>query len=362
MTTGRARVAVLGAGGIGSTAHLPALAALPDDAETVAIGDTDSARLASAVAAFGGEGFEDAGRMLREVAPDIVVVATPPHTHTDLAIASLEAGAWVYCQKPMCGSLRDADRIIEAESRTGGWCVGVSQFRYCNGSAEVLEALSSGRFGKPLVCSAETAWYRGPAYWDAPWRGLLRTEYGGATTTQAYHAIDLLLALMGPWTEVVAFSGALGRPIEVEDTSAGAIRFASGALGSMLSTVLSHREHSRIAVHAELASFELETLYHPTLRDWTVTRHDADRGAVTVEDWAPSSEAVPAHQVQTAQLIASWRAGRKPELTAAEVRPMLELLTALYKSADSGTAVPAGSIRPGDPYYEALSGRAELAG
>lgn len=351
----RARIAVLGAGGIGAAAHLPGVTALTGDAELVAIVDLDPARLSAAGEQFGTQNlYSDVAVMLAEQKPDLVVIATPPHTHEALAIQAMEAGAWVFCEKPLTGSLESADRIIEAEKRTGKWCVTVSQFRYAGGSRQVRDTLREGTWGRPLLGIANTAWFRGPDYWDAAWRGKFATEFAGATTSQAHHAIDLLLWLMGDWESVGGFADTLARPIEVEDASVGAIRFTSGGFATVLSTVLSHRQHTTVTVHAEKATINLETLYQPLFEEWSVTS-TTDEGISTVDEkWAQATAPTPAHQAQLATILSAWRAGERPELSTVEARMTLEFLTALYKAAATGTIVRQGDIVAGDPFYSAL--------
>ncbi len=354
----RARIAIIGAGGIGANAHLPAIAALPDDVELVAIVDSDASRRADAGEKFGcTQLYADTTQMLAEVKPDIVVVATPPHVHEPLAIEAMRAGAWVFCEKPLTGSLASADRIAAVEAETGNWCVTVSQFRYSGGSGQVAESLRSRRWGRPLLGISHTNWYRGPDYWDIPWRGRFATEFGGSTTTQAYHAIDLMLWLMGgDWQSVSGIADTLTRPIEVEDASVATVRFASGAIGSVVSTVVSHDPTTRLEIIAEEATVRLETLYLPLLDEWSVRTIGADDAAVELADWAADEPPmnVNAHRAQLAELVARWRDGAKPELTTAESRATLEFLAGLYKSSAEGREVVRGEIGPGDPFYEAL--------
>lgn len=352
----KARIGVVGAGGIGAAAHLPAVTGLPDVAELVAIVDLDEGRRTEAGAKFGTQNlYADLALMLEEQKPDLVVVATPPHLHEPLAIQALEAGAWVFCEKPMTGSLESADRILAAEAATGNWCVTVSQFRYAGGSRQVRNALRDGRWGRPLLGVAHTSWYRGPEYWDIPWRGKFATEFGGATTTQAHHAIDLLLWLMGgDWASVSAIASTLSRPIEVEDASVATVQFADGALGTLLSTVLSHNQVTKLQVMAERATIDLDTLYMPMLDEWSLRQVDADGATQVVQGWVEPEEPVQAHRAQLADILTHWRAGEQPELTVAEARSTLEFLTALYKSSHVGAPVHRGEIVAGDPFYSVL--------
>lgn len=361
--TMRTRVAVLGAGGIGGTTHLPSATRLKDLVEVVAVVEPDDERRAWAGREFDVPAlFRDTPTMLGEVAPDIVMIATPPHTHEELSVAAMRAGAWAYTEKPLSGSLASVDRIIQAEQETGQWCVTVSQFRYAAGSRSVRANLTPSAWGRPLVGVALTEWFRGTEYWEVPWRGKVATEFGGATTTQAYHATDLLLWLMGEWSEVSAFAAAVDRPIEVEDSSVAAIRFVSGGLATLGATLLSRRERTTLTVHAERASVHLDTLYLPELDQWSVTEHAQDGQMREMTSWADEPPAPPqAHQTQLESLVLAHQEGRRPELTAAESRSMIEFLTSLYKSSATRASVRRGDITPGDPFYEALSGDVSLA-
>jgi predicted dehydrogenase len=50
---------------------------------------------------------------------DAVVIGTPDATHADLAIAALDRGLHVFCEKPLCYAVDDADRVIAARDRAG---------------------------------------------------------------------------------------------------------------------------------------------------------------------------------------------------------------------------------------------------
>ena len=352
------RIAVVGAGGIGAAAHLPAIVSLRDEVELVAIVDPDEQRRTDAGARFDCRNlYADMAVMQAEQSPDIVVVATPPHLHETLSIQAMRAGAWVFCEKPLTGSLESVDRIVDAEAETGTWCISVSQFRYAGGSQQAHEALRSRRWGRPLIGVAHTAWYRGPDYWDIPWRGKFATEFAGATTTQAYHAVDLLLWLMGgDWQSVSGVADTLTRPIEVEDASAAVVRFSSGAIATLLSTVLSSHQQTRLQVIAETATIDLDTLYMPLQEEWSMRYVDAAGETVRATDW-PAPEPpleVNAHRSQLREILDAWRTGRTPDVTAREARKTLEFLTALYKSSATGSPVLRGEIVAGDPFYTAL--------
>src|SRR5205823_3514473 len=151
--------------------------------------------------------------------PEIVHICTPPGTHTPLVLQCLNAGAWVFCEKPLCASLAELDRIEQAEQRTGRYVASVFQNRYGAGATHLKGLIERGELGRPLVAICHTTWYRPPSYYDVPWRGKWETELGGTTMGHGIHEIDLTLTLLGRWREVRATMGTLDRQIEVEDVS-----------------------------------------------------------------------------------------------------------------------------------------------
>jgi predicted dehydrogenase len=172
------------------------------------------------------------------------------------------------------------------------------------------------------------------------------------------HQMDLLLDLLGPWSEVRGMAGRLVHDVETEDVSTALVRFANGALATVVNSVLSPDEVSRIRIDCERATVELAHLYGHSNANWHITPAPgvpADEAAAW-QDFGPD---VPSsHLAQLRELIASMRAGERPRSSGADGRTSLELITALYKSAFTDTTVRAGEIGPGDPYYTALHGGA----
>lgn len=125
----RYRVAIVGTGNIVG-AHMEALAAMGDRVQVVAAMDVDRARVDAVCAEHGiPRAYTDAGAMLAAEQPDLVNILTPPGTHHDFIVQSLKAGAWVWCEKPLCRSLSELDSIARVERESGAYCSSVCQWR-----------------------------------------------------------------------------------------------------------------------------------------------------------------------------------------------------------------------------------------
>src|SRR5262245_64203397 len=112
------RLALVGLGEAGYGLHLPALASIRA-AHVIGACDRDLDRRTRAAQRFHVPVFENFEEMLSRSRPDVVVIGTPPSSHTDHCLQSLAAGAHVICEKPFASSVREADRIIEAAAAAG---------------------------------------------------------------------------------------------------------------------------------------------------------------------------------------------------------------------------------------------------
>jgi predicted dehydrogenase len=352
-----ARVAIVGTGGIAEQAHLPALRTLGDRVSVVAALDTDPVRLADFVSRHGIPAARtELAELLECDKPDLVHLCTPPAAHASDAVRCLEAGAWVLIEKPPARSLAEYDRITAAEGASSGpYASVVFQHRFGSAGLRLAELAHAGTLGKPLVAQCVTAWYRGPAYYEVPWRGRWETEGGGPTMGHGIHQMDLMLAVLGEWAEVRAMTGNLDRAVETEDVSAAVVRFASGAIATVLNSVLSPREESYQRFDFANASVEVRHLYGYRNENWTFTpAPDADLG----DAWHVDGPDIPSsHQAQLPRLVDAWEQGRRPPLSGAEGRATLELITAIYRSAATGLPVRREDLGPHDPFYHRLDGR-----
>ncbi|MGW6922168.1 Gfo/Idh/MocA family protein [Streptomyces sp. NPDC054950] len=358
----RVRAAIVGIGAIGRGSHLPALQQLAaeGEAEVVAAVDID----ATAVEAFCAESgvphaYTDLERMLAEQRPDLVTICTPPTLHREQSVAALRAGAWVWCEKPPVPTLADYDAVQAEEGAAAGpYSSIVFQHRFGSGTRHVGRLLAEQALGRPLVAHCQTTWYRDTAYYAVPWRGRWQTEGGGPAMGHGIHQMDLLLDLLGPWSEVRAMAGRLVHDVETEDVSTALVRFESGAMATVVNSVLSPDEVSRIRIDCERATVELTHLYGHSNANWHITPAPDVPGDLAAA-WQDFGADVPSsHLAQLRELVASMRAGRRPRSSGADGRTSLELISALYKSAFTDTTVRRGEIGPGDPYYTALHGGA----
>ncbi|HVA89937.1 MAG TPA: Gfo/Idh/MocA family oxidoreductase [Chloroflexota bacterium] len=353
----RYKVAIIGTGAIAG-AHMEALKAMGGRVRVVAAVDADGARVEAFRAAHGiTHAYTEVEAMLAAHQPDLVHIATPPRIHADLTIRCLEAGAWVLCEKPLCGSLAELDRIEAAERATGKYCSSVAQWRFGSGARRLKDLIRRQELGRLLVGICQTTWYRGLAYYQVPWRGTWESELGGTTMGHGIHAMDLFLWLFGDWQVVSAMVGTLDRPIEVDDVSMALVRFGNGAFGSIVNSALSPRQETYLRFDFQRATVELRTLYGYENANW---RYSAPEGAAedaALTEWRRIPTDVPAsHTAQLAALLDSMDRDEPPAMCTPEARRTIEFVTSLYKAGATGALVGSGSIGQDDPFYHHVGG------
>lgn len=368
------RVAIVGCGNIGNN-HAKAYAST-GRTELVGVVDLITERADGYAERYGSTRYADVAELLAGARPDLVSIATPPGTHADLAVQGLTAGVPVLIEKPPTPTLAELDRITEAERAGGATAYVVFQHRHGSGAQRAAELLSSGALGAPRVAVCETLWFRPDAYFDPEWRGTWIGEGGGPTLGHGIHQIDLLLHLLGPWQQLTATALRLDRPVEFEDVSMAMVTFESGAVASVVNSLLSPDEVSRVRIDAAGGTLEVNHLYGYRDASWTFTPtpdavraatlgldpgaqdgSDATAGAPT-DVWAASAGTdVPSnHTAQITRLVDDLIAGRTHETTLTSTRPTVELVTAVYASALLQTPVRRLDLVPGHPFYPDLSG------
>jgi predicted dehydrogenase len=350
------RVAFIGTGGI-ANAHAEALQQQPG-VELAAAIDIDPARATD----FAGKwGVTRTAANLAEAVDggglDLVAICTPPSSHFPLALEALSHGLHAVIEKPPALSLSQMRQLEAAEAASAGSLSCVFQHRFGSGALKLRSLQESGALGKPLVGTCNTLWFRDQAYFDVPWRGLWDVEGGGPTMGHGIHQFDLLLHLWGPWVEVTAFAGKLARKTDTEDASAAIVRFESGAIATIINSVISPRETSYLRLDYQNATVELDHLYGYSDHNWTVTPAPGQDAVVGL--WAQGEEHASGHPAQYRAMIQSIRGGQRPPVSISDAYATMELAAAIYASSVSGTTIARGQIDESSPFFTRMDGHLE---
>lgn len=212
--------------------------------------------------------FTDHRELLTVTRPEVVVVATPPHTHFELATDCARAGADVLLEKPPLLSMREHEELLQVLADTGRVCQVGFQALGSTALAEVLSAVRAGRLGRVTGIGAYGAWQRPDSYYDrSPWAGRRelagRPVLDGALANPFAHVVMQALAVAAATEPVqiaeVEIERFRARPIDVDDTGAVRLWLASG-LPLVVAVTLCADEHVDpvVVVHGERGRAMLE--------------------------------------------------------------------------------------------------------
>ena len=342
------RVAVVG-GGIG-VHHIKAYKSLPDLYEVVALCDivrTKAQQIADEHAIP--RVTTDVAELCRMDDVDVIDICTPPHLHFTQIQQVLAAGKHAICEKPLVSSLREVDKLIAAEARSGRRMMPIFQYRFGHGLQKLKYLVDEGLAGQAYLSTVETAWRRRAEYYAVPWRGKWATELGGVLLGHAIHAHDMLCYVAGPIRRVFARTTTRVNPIETEDCASVALEMADGSLASLAATLGSAAEITRHRFCFSGLVAESNTRpYSNSGEPWVFTGDTPEldtRIAAALARFEPQPEGFAG---QFFRFYHALQSGTEPPVTLADARNSLELITAMYYSAQTGENVelPIGADHP----------------
>jgi predicted dehydrogenase len=228
----RPRLGFLGLGWIGRN-RLEALIA-SDAAEVSALYDPDAKALEVARALAPDARVVSSISELLEQPLDGLVIATPSALHAEQALAALERGLPVFCQKPLGRNAAEVTRIVDAaRNRQRSLAVDLS-YRRTQAIEELAKVIRTGSLGNIFAVNLVFHNAYGP---DKPWFYEREHAGGGALMDLGIHLLDLLLWLLDypDVTGVASQLYAQGRPLQraathVEDYAAAQLTLATGAV------------------------------------------------------------------------------------------------------------------------------------
>jgi UDP-N-acetyl-2-amino-2-deoxyglucuronate dehydrogenase len=129
-------------------------------------------------------------------APDLVIVASPADTHLDAVTLAATRRVDVIVEKPLHTRLDRAEELVATAAKAGIGLAVCLQHR-AKPAGRALRELT-GQLGELTGGSVSVPWWRPQSYYDEPGRGTYARDGGGVLMTQAIHALDLFLSVVGP--------------------------------------------------------------------------------------------------------------------------------------------------------------------
>jgi predicted dehydrogenase len=276
-----------------------------------------------------------------------VSICTPSGAHMDPAIAAAKAGKHVMVEKPIEVNIDKINQMKKACEENGVQLASILPRRFHDGTVKLKEAIEQNRFGQLTLVEASVKWYRTQEYYDsAKWRGTIALDGGGALMNQSIHSIDLLLYFVGEVESVSAFTECLTHDgIEVEDTAVAILKFKNGAKGVIQGSTSCFSKDGHGAEINICGEHGSAFMKDDGFKVWEFSKTmDADREVVMDEKSGSTGAADPNqinfswHQKNFEDIFDALRENRPVNIDGSEGQKSVELIQAIYLSAQNGGA------------------------
>lgn len=335
------KFALVGCGRIAKK-HTEALDVL-EEAELVSVCDIKKERAKEYGEKFGIPYYTSYDEMLQNEEIDVINILTPSGLHAKHTIDIVKKyQKHIVCEKPMTLRLDDADEMIRVCDENNVRLFVVKQNRYNLPVQKLRKALEEGRFGKLVMGTVRVRWTRDQRYYDMDdWRGTWAMD-GGVLANQASHHIDLLEWMMGQPIEVFAQTATRLVDIEVEDTAAVVIKFANGALGIIEATTATRPKdlEGSLSILGEKGTVEIGGFAVNEMKVWQF-EDERKEDKIVMEKFRenPPNAYGFGHKRYLEHVIDCIKNNKKALVDGLEGRKSLELINAIYESAETGRTV-----------------------
>lgn len=348
------KVALLGLGGVAERIHLPAIRAV-EGLDLVSACEVDEARRRHMEQTYSlGHVYPDADALFAAERPDLVIIGTPPDSHRDLCLLSLQAGAHVFCEKPFVQHVSHADEVIAGAEAQGRLVAVNNQYRYMRMYAATREHLVRGEFGRPFLLQCWEQMHHPPSK-EKNWRAALvqSTLFEFGT-----HVFDLACFLFDAFP--VSITTHIPRPfpsIAADVVVTALLRFPNEAVATVVLNRVSHapERYLEMRLDCERASVRMslggvarasldwsKALGRPIVRGSFVKGGEArveSGGRSRVLAREPQMAFASATARNLSRFVGLIQSGSRDYTELRYARNLIRLVFAGYESADIGQTV-----------------------
>lgn len=338
-TQKKIRFALIGCGTIADK-HITAISRL-SDAEVVGAYDIDFHLGTTFTEKHSIPVFKSVEEMIQKTDPQVLNILTPSGMHAENILELIHFNRHFVVEKPLALRLDQIDRILKECDKKGLKLFVVQQNRFNPPVQKLKEALEKGRFGKLVLGTVRVRWSRNQDYYDQkPWRGTWAFD-GGVLTNQASHHIDMLIWMMGEVESVMAKMTTRLVNIETEDTGLAILKFRNGSLGAIEATTATRPKdlEGSISILGEKGSVEIGGFFMNELKTWNFVELDKMDNDIWEKNSKIPDEPVWNHTEFFKDIINSLRNDKKGLIDGLEGRKSVELINAIYESAETGKEI-----------------------
>jgi len=347
----RLKVGVVGVG-IGR-AHLRGYQELADEVEIVALCDLNRARLEQVADQFNiARRYTSYEALFASGEIEAVSICLPNNLHAPVAVAALEAGLHVLCEKPLAENAASGRKIVEAAAKASGKFMVCFNRRYRPDVLWMKKMIDDGQLGR--IYQVKTGWIRetGIPGWTA-WFLNKQAAGGGPLVDLGVHMLEATLWLLdypaaqtvsgdvqsnfGPKNKKTWLKPAISdqiHPVTVEDSATAFIRLANDVSLNLEASWASHARPGQddffITLMGTDGTLELYVANYATENTLTFYTELGDK-AVTIQPRIPSSGSD--HFYAVAEFVKCIKEDLSPSASAEVGLMIMEIIDAIYRSA-----------------------------
>lgn len=328
------RIGLVGVGAAAQINHIPALKKI-EDLELVALCDRDPEKVARVAQKFQiPRHYTRFEELLGDDEVQAIDICTPNFLHAPMAMSALEAGKHVLCERPLARSADEAAAMLKAAKKSDRILMCAVQHRFREDAQLLRKFVQNGDLGDIFL--AKAGWLRQRTEWDSDeWRRQRRESGGGVVLDLGFQMLDQALWIMGgPKVASVTASVHRQKKGEVEDSATAFLRLVSGATLSLELTwgLLMERNFAYLNLFGTGGAALLNPLrIHKGMHGSLVN--------VTPTMPTPSNQFKQSIEAEIAHFADSLRKNSRPMGSAEEILPVMELMDAIYRSAENGKEV-----------------------
>lgn len=353
MTKSPVRVGIVGAG-IGRI-HAETYQKLIDQAEVVALCDADEARLQEVADKFEiPERYTDYAAMFNSQKIEAVSICLPNFLHAPVTTAALEAGLHVLCEKPLAENSAAGQKIVEAAAKAPGKFMMCFNRRYRTDVRWMKKVLDEGTLGQ--VYQVKAGWIRETGI-PRGWFANREMAGGGPLIDLGVHMLDVVMWLLDYPTPLTVsgdvqinfgrrglkswyFDPKVAKAFSVEDSATAFIRLAGGAALTLETSWASHARPGKddffVTLHGTEGAIEWYVANYAT--EDTLALH-SEVGGVPVTTRPLVKGVRFDHEYAIAEFVRCIIEDSEPTATAEQGQTIMEVIDAIYRSAELGREV-----------------------
>jgi predicted dehydrogenase len=288
--------------------------------------------------------FTDYRKMLAMDELDLVVVGVPNDLHCQITVEAAAAGKHVVVEKPLCLNLAEADRMIGACKQARVKLMYAEELCFTPKYVRMKQLLDSGALGRPTLVkqSEKHDGPHAPHFWDVNRSG------GGVMMDMGCHAIEFFRWMLGR-PKIKSVYAQMSTQVHTaktkgEDNAIFLVEFENGAIGlAEESWTKPGGMDDRAEVHGSKGVAYADLLHGNAIQAYSTAGYEyAVEKAGSTKGWSfPIYEETWNYGFhgEMAHFVDCVRFDRKPEVTGADGRVVLEVIFAAYESARTGKKV-----------------------